>query len=478
MSQVVNAANRVGITADEVFNKHPDPEVRRKIRDIGLKRAMSQVAMYTMPKVLAEAFKAIYHVSDEEEKALRGRIAEFLRHDTILPFGKDEKGHHGYINWSYVDPHSYFLDPLYAILRGKDKDEVGKATMKAATMFLEPYLQETMGATALMDWARNTTPYGSDVYNPDATLESKVKDVLWHTAYGTVLPGAVISGTRIYKAATDQRSKGGKAYNLRDEIVSPLTGIKLEKFDPKQGFDFQINTFNTKLERSRKELYRLDREGSIPRGKQERFVRDHDYSRKNAIKEMHEAYEDYRILDSDIDHAYIVEKLSQRRVSQEDINQVFTGIAKWTTPPTLRVMDRMFAFVDDPGRRVQLQQVREEKLNDISFNLGAEETDKNMQSLARMEDELKDRGISGQEALRRMVEKMNADQLERFLRDLKKKVGTKYSEDMLRRVAALKQKNTPFKWTKPRRERAVRIGNRFKMSSTELLSILKGVDQQ
>jgi hypothetical protein len=55
-----------------------------------------------VPAATAEAFAAIYNVTDDEREALRRYVADWSKNSTLLPI-KDEEGNFKYVDFSHAN---------------------------------------------------------------------------------------------------------------------------------------------------------------------------------------------------------------------------------------------------------------------------------------------------------------------------------------------------------------------------------------
>lgn len=465
-SQVINAGNRAALTVKELRNPNP------KVKMIGVKRAMAQLATYSAPLILAKAIQAMLGIEDEEMEALRSVLPEWARDATLIPLGRDKDGNIQYINMSYVDPHAYFIEPIMLALKGRDDESIAQSIGRAMLKVVEPYAQETMGATAMMDVMRNTTSYGSDVYDPDGGVAWAAMDIGDHVSRNTLMPGGLISAERIWKGYTGEQSKGGKVYNLPYELMSVGTGFKLETFNPKQSLDFDVNNYKNRLKSSNNHLYRLDAEGHIPMWKKGKAIQQSDATHAKGVQQMHQEFEAYRRLDPTIDKAHLTSLMKARRLTDEDINQAYTGVVEPRIPPTLRVMDRMLDALPEGERRDQVETARDEKLTETIYKMGDPETDRNRIDIQRAQKDIARYGLAGQEGLTRMVKHLKMEKIEREFKKYTEVTGGRFEPVQVRKLATIKVFNEPFQWNKKRIYRALRIGLEMGMTSQDVMEYI------
>lgn len=468
-SQIRNAVKRAQVTATELSSENP------KVRAIGLKRAISQLAVYSAPYIAEVASAAAASVSDEEREAFNKTLPWYARWGPKLFFGRNDKGEIRYINLGYIDPHAYFTQPIRLLLQGASEGEFVKSIGQAAAQAFEPYLQETMAATAAFDLARNRTQFGSAIWEKNDHPLTKAMKAASHAYYGTIETGTQISLENIYKGYQGEVSKGGKVYNARDEAISAGTGFKIETYNPSQGFKFLVNDFVNGLKSSRAVLYRdLAREGYVSDAQVTQTIKRHDIIRKTAFDNFSKQYDNYHIIDPErLNKATLISSLKSRRVSDDDIEQAYTGKTKSYIPTDIQILDRMIK-VTDGDRQKELVAAKKVRLARTAYNLGATPSDENFVQQKEQYKTLHDQNISANDALNLATQHMKTTSLNSTIRSIKSKVGDKYTDEQIIQVATAKEYAKGFNLTESRLLRFHNIAERYGLETSELLDFLKG----
>ena len=108
-----------------------------------------------VPAATAEAFAAIYDVTDEEREALRRYVADWSKNSTLLPI-KEKDGTFKYIDFSHANAYDTLIRPLQTVINqvaeGQPEDGIMddflKGTFTAMKEFGEPFISESIGKEA------------------------------------------------------------------------------------------------------------------------------------------------------------------------------------------------------------------------------------------------------------------------------------------------------------------------------------------
>ena len=94
----------------------PDGTKVKPFQSIGYTRLFGMGATtVAVPAATAEAFAAIYDVTDEEREALRRYVADWSKNSTLLPI-KDEEGNFKYVDFSHANAYDTLVRPIQTIL--------------------------------------------------------------------------------------------------------------------------------------------------------------------------------------------------------------------------------------------------------------------------------------------------------------------------------------------------------------------------
>lgn len=214
-------------------------------RTVGAKRIAGVATAALASQTLMEMSKAMLGISSQEEEDFRRFQPAWNRNSRFLFYDKDAAtGELSTVNLSAVDPYSYILDPLMAVLSSVRTDEpIDALIQRSAVEFFRPWFSEQMLSGAVVDSLRNTTQTGKDVFNPtDETWEKSLK-VGQHIGR-TLLPGTIQRvERRIIPAITGEQPPYGRKLEPGPEIARELTGIAIEKLNFKNALGFKASQF-------------------------------------------------------------------------------------------------------------------------------------------------------------------------------------------------------------------------------------------
>src|SRR5690606_16197003 len=94
------------------------------------------------------------------------------------------------------------------------------------------------------------------VYNPNAPLGDIAQDVFMHF-WGGLEIGTLSSLRRIYKAMTDKTSEHGTDYEVRNEVMGLMLGIKEETKDIGQSLVFRAYDIRNAAEIAKRDLQQV-----------------------------------------------------------------------------------------------------------------------------------------------------------------------------------------------------------------------------
>lgn len=210
-----------------------------KVRAVGARRLAGLLVAGAMPATLAVISRAMSGVDKEDEEDLRRGVAPWEKNATLFWMGRDSDGKPQYVDLSFMFPTQYFEKPLNALMGGGDPAEaLGEASREA----FQPYLDENIVLTAIVDILRNTKKAGGRVYNPQDLSANIAKDILGH-AWKAAQPGAIARVGDLTKALTGQVSEKGRDYNTAVELMA-LLGFRGRSLDLEQSLLFKAVAFS------------------------------------------------------------------------------------------------------------------------------------------------------------------------------------------------------------------------------------------
>ncbi len=159
-----------------------------------------------------------------------------------LVFYSHEGTEVGYLNWSYLSPYSYMVDPFVAVFQNNEKELFDKSTAAFAE-FLRPFTNEQMLAGAMADVARNKTERGKEIFNPQDSEDVKWRKMAAHLATA-IEPGTSYRlRNRIIPSFRDEAPGLGRKLDPATEITAEVTGMRLERFDFKDAIKYKTLSF-------------------------------------------------------------------------------------------------------------------------------------------------------------------------------------------------------------------------------------------
>ena len=205
----------------------PIPEVRKAgyARMAGLSMAMLG------PSAASAAAGGMLGMGQEDDDALREHLPPWLKNAMILPI-KKENGKVTYLDISFFDMYAQmFKEPSIALMRSiHRKEALGEpvGVVEPAVAFLgqllEPFVNEQIFSSSVIDVLRNTNKDGRPIFNPYDP--ARYAQGMAHIAEAFV-PGTVDSMVRMGKAYTGFAEKSsGRTYDPVIETLAPFVGFR------------------------------------------------------------------------------------------------------------------------------------------------------------------------------------------------------------------------------------------------------------
>jgi GGDEF domain-containing protein len=224
----------------EIRDGHKEGNKRKMI--VGAHRLGSLVATLAAPELMAAAIMALRHGDDDEAKDAENKAVlrfapPWMKNSTLnVLHVKDGKAF--VVDVSFMDPWATIKKPIMAAIRtgkaaGKDSGDVALSVLRQIG---EPYAQEGLGLTTVMDMARNTDRYGGQITSPNAPLGKRISDYASYLVKA-VEPGTVTWTRRAKKAVTGEVEKSGRGYSLLGEVAA-LFGPRFMEIDARQGLKY------------------------------------------------------------------------------------------------------------------------------------------------------------------------------------------------------------------------------------------------
>ncbi len=245
----------------------PDGTKVKPFQSIGYTRLFGMGATtIAVPAATAEAFAAIYDVTDDEREALRRYVADWSKNSTLLPI-KDEEGNFKYVDFSHANAYDTLVRPIQTILNqvadGRN-DEDGMMDDFIAGMFgsmkefAQPFISESIWTEAVTDIiARGgRTRDGFQVFNPQDTSGDKAYKIMAHLVEAQ-MPFSLNQLKRLDQSieSVDVLQKGkidkfGQTYEFGDEFAG-LFGFRSVAVNPDRTLKFKVANYQRGVRESR-----------------------------------------------------------------------------------------------------------------------------------------------------------------------------------------------------------------------------------
>ena len=219
-----------------------------------------------VPAATAEAFAAIYDVTDEEREALRRYVADWSKNSTLLPI-KEKDGTFKYIDFSHANAYDTLVRPIQTIINAVadgEKDEDGlmndfiAGTFASMSEFAQPFISESIWTEAVADIiARGgRTRDGFQVFNEQDTPGDKAYKIMGHLVEAQ-MPFSFNQLKRLDRSleSVDILTKGkfdeyGQAYEFGDEFAG-LFGFRSVNVNPSRTLNFKVANYQRGVRESR-----------------------------------------------------------------------------------------------------------------------------------------------------------------------------------------------------------------------------------
>jgi hypothetical protein len=247
----------------------PDGTKVKPFQSIGYTRLFGMGATtVAVPAATAEAFAAIYDVTDEEREALRRYVADWSKNSTLLPI-KDEEGNFKYVDFSHANAYDTLVRPIQTILNqvadGRT-DEDGMMDDFIAGMFgsmsefAQPFISESIWTEAVADIVARggRTRDGFQVFNPQDTAGDKAYKIMGHLVEAQ-MPFSLnqlkrldqsIESVDVIQDIPGKFDKFGQAYEFGDEFAG-LFGFRSVAVNPDRTLKFKVANYQRGVRESR-----------------------------------------------------------------------------------------------------------------------------------------------------------------------------------------------------------------------------------
>ena len=244
-----------------------DGTIIKPFQSIGYTRLFGMGATtIAVPAATAEAFAAIYNVTDDEREALRRYVADWSKNSTLLPI-KDENGNFKYIDFSHANAYDTLVRPIQTVINSvadgrTDEDGIMDdfiaGMFGSMSEFAQPFISESIWTEAVADIiARGgRTRDGFQVFNPQDTAGDKAYKIMGHLVEAQ-MPFSLNQLKRLDRSieSIDVIQKGkfdkfGQAYEFGDEFGG-LFGFRTVAVNPDRTLKFKVADYQRGVRESR-----------------------------------------------------------------------------------------------------------------------------------------------------------------------------------------------------------------------------------
>lgn len=218
------------------------------IRAIGKRRAAGAVLNHALslavPAIANMMFGGVS--KEEEEDARRTIVPPWSKNSSLAWLSKGDEW--SWMDLSFSDPMAIIHNPIRGAYRAikdaakepKTADKLSKGTLNAIGEFAKelgsPFIATDIVTKRVAQAYSNADEFGRPIYNTEAPASEQAAMAAWHILKETV-PATFTQLNRVYKGATDQMSRSGRKYDLKDELMS-LGGVRVNRMSPTQALMF------------------------------------------------------------------------------------------------------------------------------------------------------------------------------------------------------------------------------------------------
>jgi len=220
-----------------------------------------------VPYATAEAFKALYDITEEEIQAIKRYVPDWSKNSTIIPIRTDD-GKLKYVDFSHANAYDTLIRPVQAVINAvaegrTDEDGIMDdflAGIFTATKELgEPFVSESIWTEAAADiiGRGGRTRSGSRIYNDLDTPGDKARAIMKHLVEAQ-MPFSASQINRVFKAGLKdievlekgKFDKYGQTFELGDELAG-FVGFRAVQLNPERSLNFKIADYQKGVRDSR-----------------------------------------------------------------------------------------------------------------------------------------------------------------------------------------------------------------------------------
>ena len=317
--------NVMAIGLKEASSKNP------AIRQMGIRRLQGAfLTSYATGTGLVQLAQFLTNSTDSQWDAYkRSSAAPWDKNSNLLAIKGWKNGESAAINFSYFSPYDSLWAPLEAAinqasaqnLNPQETDDYVMSIMFAedgpVMTFLAPFITEPIGFDRVLDVTlRNgKKDQGGTVFSASDSIGDKFAKSFAYILDG-VKPGVFVSADKISGAIGKDLTKGGKALNLKDELLALFAGTRIIRIDVKKDlkyFGSEMNRLLRAVDENEK-FYNVDNYQNNTPGMLVQTYEDMQEEAFRIQKDMYIRMQDLKLLD--LSDFQIDEILKQSGVSE------------------------------------------------------------------------------------------------------------------------------------------------------------------
>jgi hypothetical protein len=209
------------------------------MRPLAAKRALGMSFVAGFAYAAQELAKAAFDIDDEDEEAIRMQASPWQQNSNLVITGRNDDGNLRYIDISFLDPYNYFKRPITAMLRDQPFQD---AIVSGARDMISPFLGTDIAAGALLEIYSNKTATGGRVFKESDSIDQQLLDIGDHLRKA-IQPGIASNLERTWLAMNDERTAGGKQYDIYDEGLGWI-GWRVSTLDPRSSLYYRTFDFS------------------------------------------------------------------------------------------------------------------------------------------------------------------------------------------------------------------------------------------
>lgn len=249
------SSNLAVLTGRELSIATGNAALDTAFRKMGSRRLLGQMAGFTSGPLLATYSLKMLGITDQQYEALReSQVAEWNKYSDLIMIGKrkDKDGNvkYKYLNFAYQNPYDYIRAPMYNFLGeynatgkvGMDhEDRFVKSALQGLSTLFQPFMGEAILTERLLDVYRGTTNTGKRVWDKDVDNAGDIMVRSFTHLLKGVTPGVFSQVSNVSEAVAKNVTPYGKQYDLSDELIALLSGVRVYEADMKNNLNFSLN---------------------------------------------------------------------------------------------------------------------------------------------------------------------------------------------------------------------------------------------